>query len=69
MKYVIPFTDDLDERDEAITAEVIEKLATSRYTSPSESLQVIDRLYEVIEGLRQHNTELEEELKEVYQNE
>lgn len=69
MKYVMPFLDDLEADEEANVAEVREKLTEGRFTSKNEALEVIDRLYEVIEGLRQHNSELEEELKEVYRNE
>lgn len=69
MKYVIPFTDDLSEYQEALVSETVEKLASGQYTSKQEALSVIEGLYTVIEGLREHSARLEEELKEVYRNE
>lgn len=68
MKYVMPFMDDLQADEEANVVAVREKLANNRYTSDFEVLEVVDLLYSTIEGLRQHNFELECELKEVYRD-
>lgn len=68
MEYVYPFLDDLEAHEEAIIAEVREKLANGRYTSNTEALEVIDMLYSTIEGLREHSAEIEDRLKERINN-